>query len=80
MSHGYELERFVKGAGLVMKALIEEGEAEIGVKMQQLALAEGIQSCFYSVLLSESNQFRSQLHSVNTCIITSCFDYSDPFI
>ena len=31
----------MKGAGLVMKALIEEGEPEIGVKMQQLALAEG---------------------------------------
>jgi hypothetical protein len=24
----------VKGAGLIMKALIEEGEPEIGVKMQ----------------------------------------------
>lgn len=31
----------VKGAGLVMKAIIEEGEEEIGARMQQLALAEG---------------------------------------
>ena len=31
----------VKGAGLIMKALIEEGEQEIGIKMQGLALAEG---------------------------------------
>ena len=31
----------VKGAGLVMKAIIEEGEEEIGAKMQELALAEG---------------------------------------
>jgi len=31
----------VKGAGLVMKAIIEEGDAEIAAKMQDLALAEG---------------------------------------
>ncbi|XP_072047448.1 dnaJ homolog subfamily C member 13-like isoform X2 [Amphiura filiformis] len=31
----------VKGAGLVMKAIIEEGNAEIAAKMQELALAEG---------------------------------------
>ena len=31
----------VKGAGLVMKAIIEEGEEEIGARMQELALAEG---------------------------------------
>jgi len=31
----------VKGAGLVMKAIIEEGDAEISAKMQELALAEG---------------------------------------
>ncbi|XP_071508513.1 dnaJ homolog subfamily C member 13-like [Diadema antillarum] len=31
----------VKGAGLVMKAIIEEGDAEIAAKMQELALAEG---------------------------------------
>lgn len=31
----------VKGAGLVMKAIIEEGEASIAAKMQELALAEG---------------------------------------
>ena len=30
----------MKGAGLVMKAIIEEGEKEIGAKMQELALAE----------------------------------------
>ena len=31
----------VKGAGLIMKAIIEEGEPEIASKMQGLALAEG---------------------------------------
>ncbi|KAL5005925.1 hypothetical protein ScPMuIL_017083 [Solemya velum] len=31
----------VKGAGLVMKAIIEEGDAEIAAKMQDLSLAEG---------------------------------------
>ncbi|XP_042910016.2 dnaJ homolog subfamily C member 13 isoform X1 [Parasteatoda tepidariorum] len=31
----------VKGAGLLMKAIIEEGDAEISAKMQDLSLAEG---------------------------------------
>lgn len=31
----------VKGAGMVMKAVIEEGDEEISAKMQDLALAEG---------------------------------------
>ncbi|KAI1292252.1 DnaJ -like protein subfamily C member 13 [Halotydeus destructor] len=31
----------VKGAGLVMKAIIEEGDADITKRMQELALAEG---------------------------------------
>ncbi|KTG38214.1 hypothetical protein cypCar_00039258, partial [Cyprinus carpio] len=31
----------VKGAGLIMKAIIEEGEKEIASKMQELALSEG---------------------------------------
>lgn len=31
----------VKGAGLVLKAIIEEGSADVAVKMQSLALAEG---------------------------------------
>ncbi|XP_064598102.1 dnaJ homolog subfamily C member 13-like isoform X2 [Liolophura sinensis] len=31
----------VKGAGMVMKAIIEEGDAEIAAKMQDLALGEG---------------------------------------
>lgn len=31
----------VKGAGLVMRALVEEGETEVAVRMQNLALAEG---------------------------------------
>ncbi|KAL3854398.1 hypothetical protein ACJMK2_013668 [Sinanodonta woodiana] len=31
----------VKGAGLVMKAIIEEGDGEIAAKMQDLALSEG---------------------------------------
>lgn len=31
----------VKGAGLIMRALIEEGEASVAAKMQNLALSEG---------------------------------------
>ena len=31
----------VKGAGLVMKALIEEGEEDVASRMQELALSEG---------------------------------------
>merc|ERR1719322_278684 len=31
----------VKGAGLVMKAIIEEGDSETAARMQELALAEG---------------------------------------
>lgn len=31
----------VKGAGLVMRALIEEGEADVAARMQTLALSEG---------------------------------------
>lgn len=31
----------VKGAGLVMRSIIEEGESEVAEKMQNLALAEG---------------------------------------
>ncbi|XP_055486146.1 dnaJ homolog subfamily C member 13-like isoform X2 [Leucoraja erinacea] len=35
----------VKGAGLVMKAIIEEGDKEIATKMQELALSEGALPC-----------------------------------
>lgn len=31
----------VKGAGLMMKALIEEGEEDVALRMQELALSEG---------------------------------------
>lgn len=31
----------VKGAGMIMKAIIEEGTAELATKMQELALSEG---------------------------------------
>lgn len=31
----------VKGAGLIMRSIIEEGESEVAEKMQNLALAEG---------------------------------------
>jgi DnaJ family protein C protein 13 len=31
----------VKAAGLVMKAIVEEGTPEMGAKMQRLSLAEG---------------------------------------
>jgi DnaJ family protein C protein 13 len=35
----------IKGAGLVMRAVIEEGEAEVAARMQDLALAEGALPC-----------------------------------
>jgi len=45
----------VKGAGLIMKALIEEGEQEIGIKMQFLSLAEGaLPQHLLSALYTES--------------------------
>jgi len=35
----------VKGAGLVMRAVIEEGDGEVAARMQNLALAEGALPC-----------------------------------
>ncbi|KAM3822189.1 dnaJ homolog subfamily C member 13 isoform 2-T4 [Vipera latastei] len=40
-SHVHPSMAIVKGAGLVMKAIIEEGDKEIATKMQELALSEG---------------------------------------
>ena len=41
----------VKGAGLVMKAIIEEADSETAAKMQELALAEvSLQIIFQLVL------------------------------
>ena len=49
----------VKGAGLVMKAIIEEGEAEIAAKMQDLALAEGaLPRHLHTAMFTQSNDTR----------------------
>ena len=49
----------VKGAGLVMKAIIEEGEPEIAAKMQDLALAEGALPRHLNVaMFTQSNDTR----------------------
>ena len=49
----------VKGAGLVMKAIIEEGEPEIAAKMQDLALAEGaLPRHLHTAMFTQSNDTR----------------------
>ena len=54
----------VKGAGLIMKALIEEGEQEIGIKMQSLSLAEGaLPQHLLSALYTESADGRYVLYA-----------------
>ena len=39
----------VKGAGMIMKSIIEEGTAELAAKMQELALSEGALPCHLHV-------------------------------
>lgn len=49
----------VKGAGMVMKAIIEEGEPEIAAKMQDLALAEGaLPRHLHTAMFTQSNDNR----------------------
>ncbi|XP_046378006.2 dnaJ homolog subfamily C member 13-like [Haliotis rufescens] len=49
----------VKGAGMVMKAIIEEGDAEIAAKMQDLALAEGaLPKHLHSAMFTQSTDNR----------------------
>ncbi|KAJ8321004.1 hypothetical protein KUTeg_002591 [Tegillarca granosa] len=49
----------VKGAGMVMKAIIEEGDAEIAAKMQDLALAEGaLPKHLHTSMFTQSNDNR----------------------
>ncbi|ESP01913.1 hypothetical protein LOTGIDRAFT_180237 [Lottia gigantea] len=49
----------VKGAGMVMKAIIEEGDAEIAAKMQDLALAEGaLPKHLHTAMFTQSNDSR----------------------
>jgi len=53
----------VKGAGLVMRAVIEEGEAEVAAKMQDLALAEGALPChLLSALFTPGTDGRQLTH------------------
>ncbi|XP_076459341.1 dnaJ homolog subfamily C member 13-like isoform X2 [Babylonia areolata] len=49
----------VKGAGMVMKSIIEEGNAETAAKMQDLALAEGaLPRHLHSAMFTESTDSR----------------------
>ena len=41
----------VKGAGLVMKAIIEEADSETAAKMQELALAEVSLQIIFQLIL-----------------------------
>lgn len=53
----------VKGAGLVMRALIEEGDSEVAVKMQNLSLAEGaVPRHLLSALYTQSSDGRLLTH------------------
>ncbi|CAH0774017.1 unnamed protein product [Bemisia tabaci] len=45
----------IKGAGLVMRALIEEGEASVATRMQELALSEGALPCHLLTALYSSD-------------------------
>ena len=56
----------VKGAGLVMKAIIEEGDAEIAAKMQDLALAEGaLPRHLHTAMFTQSTD--SRMLTVRSC-------------
>ncbi|KAK9875337.1 hypothetical protein WA026_007733 [Henosepilachna vigintioctopunctata] len=53
----------VKGAGLVMRALIEEGEAETAARMQELALGEGaLPSHLLAALYTQGSDGRMLTH------------------
>lgn len=53
----------VKGVGLVMRALIEEGDTEVAVKMQNLSLAEGaLPRHLLSALFTQSSDGRLLTH------------------
>ena len=53
----------VKAAGLIMKAIVEEGDQEMCTNMQQLALAEGaLLRHFYTALYTQSNDSRMLTH------------------
>lgn len=53
----------VKGAGLVMRAVIEEGEAEVAARMQDLALAEGaLPRHLLTALFTEASDSRLITH------------------
>lgn len=52
-----------KGAGLVLKAIIEEGEGDIPEKMQQLALTEGaLPIHLYTALFTRTTDGRLLTH------------------
>ncbi|KAK4884053.1 hypothetical protein RN001_000324 [Aquatica leii] len=53
----------VKGAGLVMRALIEEGDAEVAARMQTLALSEGaLPQHLLAALYTQSSDGRLLAH------------------
>jgi len=67
----------VKGAGLVMKAIIEEGDAEISAKMQDLALAEGaLPSHLHTAMFTQSADSRMltvRSHCLSVCLSLSVY-------
>jgi len=53
----------VKGAGLVMRAIIEEGDSEISGRMQDLALAEAaLPSHLLTALFTRNDNRRMLVH------------------
>lgn len=53
----------MKGAGLVMRAIIEEGDAEISGRMQELALAEAaLPSHLLTALFTRDDNRRMLVH------------------
>lgn len=53
----------IKGAGLVMRAVIEEGDAEVATRMQDLALSEGaLLRHLLTALFTRSTEQRMLLH------------------
>uniref|UniRef100_A0A670YVE1 DnaJ heat shock protein family (Hsp40) member C13 n=1 Tax=Pseudonaja textilis TaxID=8673 RepID=A0A670YVE1_PSETE len=71
----------VKGAGLVMKAIIEEGDKEIATKMQELALSEGalprhLHTAMFTI--STDQRMRTNRRGFPTGGLLAYLDNNDP--
>uniref|UniRef100_A0A8C7E5M7 DnaJ heat shock protein family (Hsp40) member C13 n=1 Tax=Naja naja TaxID=35670 RepID=A0A8C7E5M7_NAJNA len=71
----------VKGAGLVMKAIIEEGDKEIATKMQELALSEGalphhLHTAMFTI--STDQRMRTNRQGFPTGGLLAYLDNNDP--